>query len=172
MPDRITRDDLTELERRLAAARPAAGGLDRDRMLFDAGPGLGPRLRRGRGPGHSRPRPRRLVAVGLGIGPRPRAVPRPSAWSRARSPFAGSTARPAHTLAPLAPSRAIEVAPDSYLVLSHRALAGLDDLPAPGRRLDGLVPPAPERLLSPRGLRDLESRRAGASRPNPPRIIG
>jgi hypothetical protein len=29
--------DLTALERRLSAWRPCAGGLDRDRMLFDAG---------------------------------------------------------------------------------------------------------------------------------------
>jgi hypothetical protein len=34
-PDR--ENDLTALERRLAAWRPAAGAVDRDRMLFDAG---------------------------------------------------------------------------------------------------------------------------------------
>jgi hypothetical protein len=30
-------NDLTDLERRLSAWQPATGGLDRDRMLFDAG---------------------------------------------------------------------------------------------------------------------------------------
>jgi hypothetical protein len=35
IPDR--EPDLTELERRLAAWRPAAGTLDRDRMLYEAG---------------------------------------------------------------------------------------------------------------------------------------
>ena len=29
--------DLSEFERRLAAWRPAVGGLDRDRMLYEAG---------------------------------------------------------------------------------------------------------------------------------------
>jgi hypothetical protein len=36
-PDRDPEIDLSAVERRLAAWRPAAGGLDRDRMLYEAG---------------------------------------------------------------------------------------------------------------------------------------
>jgi hypothetical protein len=36
-PNLIARDDSGELERRLRSWQPSLGGLDRDRMLFDAG---------------------------------------------------------------------------------------------------------------------------------------
>jgi hypothetical protein len=151
MPDEMPRDDLTNIERRLSALRPASGGLDRDRMLFEAG----------RASGRAEGRARAwalaaaasvLVAVGLGVG---LARERSRALDLERALIAARGTPPAIAAPPPAPPRAIGVAPDSYLALSHRALAGLDDRPAaPPRRLDALGPTVPERPLSPRDLRD------------------
>ena len=66
-PTECPRDDLTDLERRLAALRPASGGLDRDRMLFDAGRASARAEGRARAWALSAAASA-LVAVGLGVG--------------------------------------------------------------------------------------------------------
>jgi hypothetical protein len=153
MPDRIPQDDLTDLERRLAALRPTARGLDRDRMLFEAG----------RASARAEGRiwvlsaaASALVVVGLGVA---LARERSRALGLERAVAATRPTSPPITSPPVAP---IEVAPDSYLALSRRALAGLDDLPVtPSHPPGDLGPPAPGRVLSPlrsrgaEGLRDL-----------------
>ena len=156
MPDRIPRDDLTDPARQLAALRPTARGLDRDRMLFEAGRASA------RADGRVwvlSAAASALVVVGLGVAlarERSRALGLERALIVEREVPAATTVP---TPLPIAP---IEVAPDSYLALSRRALAGLDDLPVAQPHPPGdLVPPAPGRVLSPlrsrgaEGLRDL-----------------
>ena len=161
MPDRIPRDDLTDPERQLAALRPTARGLDRDRMLFEAGRASARAGDRARVWALSAAASA-LVVVGLGVAlarERSRTLGLERALIVAQE--AAPAPRPPHATPP-EPSQPIEVAPDSYLALSRRALAGLDDLPAaPSRPPGDLGPPAPERVLSPLrglgadGLRDL-----------------
>jgi hypothetical protein len=160
MPDRIPQDDLTDLERRLTALRPTAQALDRDRMLFEAGRASA------RGEGRAwvlSAAASALMVVGLGVA---LARERSRALGLERDLIAAGevpAAPPiAVTAAPREPSPPVEVAPDSYLALSRRALAGLDDLPAaPPHPPGDLGPPAPGRVLSPlrsrgaEGLRDL-----------------
>jgi hypothetical protein len=150
MPDRIPRDELTDLEHRLAALRPATSGLDRDRTLFEAGRASARAEGRARAWGFVAAASM-LVAVGLGVGlarERARALDLERALVAAREAPAPSAA-PAP--APLPP---IEIAPNSYLALSHRALAGLDEPPAaPGRHPVDIGPTAPERPLSPLRVR-------------------
>lgn len=159
MPDRIPRDDLTDLEHRLAALRPSNGGLDRDRMLFDAGRASA--RAEGRARAWAFAAASTVVAVGLGFGlarERSRALDLERALVAAREP----TPAPKATELPTGAAPAVEAAPDSYLALSRRAFAVLDDPPvASARRPIGPGLPAPERPLSPlrgrgaNGYRDL-----------------
>ncbi len=152
MPDRIPRDDLTDLEHRLAALRPTSDRLDRDRMLFEAGRASARAEARSRAWALSAAASA-LVAIGLGVG---LARERSRALDLERALIAAKGTSPAHTAPSPTPARAIEVAPDSYLALSHRVLAGLDEMTSVSyRRTDGPASPAPGRPLSPRGLRDL-----------------
>ncbi len=154
MPDEMPRDDLTHFEQWLAALRPASGGLDRDRMLFEAG----------RASARAEGRARAwaltaaasvLVAVGLALG---LARERSRRLDLERSLVAASRISPAIE-PPSPPSPPIDVAPDSYLALSRRLVAGLDD-PRPAPEVP-VGRPAPDRLRlplrvrEPDGLRDL-----------------
>ncbi len=144
--------DLTALERRLAGWRPAAGALDRDRMLYDAG-----RAAAGARPWRLAAAALMLVSLGLGgllvqrralLG-RERAL---LAHERARR-FELETALAARTEASRpssqAPAPAADVppigppAPGSYLVLTARLADGVADVPWPGARVES--EPGPHR---------------------------
>jgi len=135
--------DPADLERRLARLRPAAGGLDRDRMLYEAG--------RAAARADSRTRLASAAAMAMAIGcvglggllARERGhrldLERALADTRPREPDPGR-------LAPSPPVPAARPGPDSYLALTRRALvAGLDDPPGPvePRRFGSPIPPEP-----------------------------
>jgi hypothetical protein len=142
-------DELNEIERRLTLLRPASGGLDRDRMLFEAGRASA------RAEAHGRAwagavAASMVVALALGFG-----------LARERTLRLGleraiAARTPEARPAPPIPTR--EIAPDSYLALTRRALAGLDDSPRSARRPPEAAPdptPPPLRAWSPAGFRDL-----------------
>jgi hypothetical protein len=155
------RDDaaLTGLERRLAGWRPEAGGLDRDRMLYEAGRASARASTRRWASAFAASA---LVATGLG-----------AALARERSERSGlqralaARDRPEQSPAPpspaLTPTLSAVPAPDSYWSLTRRIVAGLDE-PAPvepaGPRRSGppsrLEPPlSPLRGRGAEGLLDL-----------------
>jgi hypothetical protein len=142
-------DELNEIERRLTLLRPASGGLDRDRMLFEAG----------RASARAENRERVwagavaasiVVALVLGVGlVRERTL---------RLGLERALATRTPEARPSSPIPIRELAPDSYLTLTRRALAGLDDSPRSARRPPEAAPdptPPPLRAWSPAGLRDL-----------------
>jgi hypothetical protein len=136
--------DLTALERRLSAWRPAAVAIDRDRLLYDAG--------RAAAEGSGRPwrlatAALLLVSMGLGaalIHQRSMLAGARILLARERSQrlwletaTAGRAAPPAPAPAALAASGAIEPpSPSSYLALSARIAEGLDDLTPRGSGTD------------------------------------
>jgi hypothetical protein len=145
--------DLTALERRLSGWRPSAGSLDRDRMLYDAG-----RAAAGAGA-----RPWRLMAASLllaTLGLTALLAHEHSSLGRERALLAHERAQRQELETALAartgPSTATATeyaaaeppAPSSYLVLTARLVAGVDD-PAPPHVIDdperGAPAPAPER---------------------------
>jgi hypothetical protein len=142
-------DELNEIERRLTLLRPSSGGLDRDRMLFEAGRASARAETRGRAWAVA-VAASMVVAIGLGVGlVRERSL-------RHDLERALATRTPEARPAPPIPPR--EIAPDSYLALTRRALAGLDDSPPSARRPPEAAPdptPPPLRAWSPAGLRDL-----------------
>jgi len=142
--------DPADLERRLARLRPAAGGLDRGRMLYEAG----------RAAAHADSRAGARLAsaaalalaagcVGLGgLLARERGhrldAEQALAAARPRGPDPGRLAPP--------PVLAVRPDPDSYLALTRRALvAGLDDPPGPHEARRGGPPDDPEPPLRVRG---------------------
>src|SRR5262245_25425879 len=158
-PDRLSRGDLTDLERRLSGWTPSAGALDRDRMLFEAGRAAARSETRGR---LTTALAAGLAAVSVGLG----------GWA-----VRESTQRRALELALADRSRALEVVlaersfppepdqipvaaltPESYLVLTHRlATVDLDELKAPpAPPVHGRSAASPGRSLTP-----LSARRPG-----------
>lgn len=168
--------DLTALERRLSGWRPAAGALDRDRMLYDAG----------RAAAEGRRHPWRSTAAAvllLAILGQAALLARLNAslnraqallaqerdrCHRLETALAARAGAPLPTaLAPASPDDAIEPpAPNSYLVLTARMAAGVDDLslrvgtaPAPPRSTPdpaaGDPHPAPLRPTDIRRVLDL-----------------
>lgn len=146
LPDDVgPRDDLTGLERRLAAWRPSAGGLDRDRLLYEAGRAAarseaGARLRLAMGSVAAAA----IVAVGLGgwlAVERGRRQALELALSRPGGESHGQAVEPGRMPEPeppvvrgprLADAPAPEAAPPSpgsYLALTRHALA---DAAGPG----------------------------------------
>jgi hypothetical protein len=137
-------DDLSSLERRLAACAPAAAGLDADAMLFAAGRAS------------ARPGPARFVwpalaaclaglAVVLGTWLAAERSERLALAQRLRQAPAPvpTPSPPSSSAAPLEPSTAEEPPPNSLLA-AHKALEhGLDAWPAqPVTRTNTTDPPA------------------------------
>lgn len=149
--------DLSELERRLAAWWPASGGLDRDRMLYEAGRAAA----RADGRIHSwRLATAALALLTVGLGSllahersHRRALETPVAIAKPAQP-AREIALPASTETP-----AIE--PSSYLALTLRLSRGNPDIssldlelePKPHRPATGPLQVLPQRrALQPRDL--------------------
>jgi hypothetical protein len=148
IPDR--EPELTALERRLAAWRPATGALDRDRMLYDAG-----RAAAGARPWRLATAALMLVSLGLGgllvqqrslLG-RERAL---LALERARrleleTALAGRNEAPRPSPRASAPAADVppigSPAPGSYLALTARLADGVADVAWPG----GAAEPASQR---------------------------
>jgi hypothetical protein len=126
-------DDLTDLERRLARWRPAAVGLDRDGMLFEAGRAAA-RAEVRAWTGLASSAALALVAAGLGVLLVRERVQRQALEVRIAqqisTPKASSPGLPAPAAPPIV---AQPPSPDSYLALTHRLqTAGLDEALAPG----------------------------------------
>jgi hypothetical protein len=137
--------DLSALERRLSAWRPSAGSLDRDRMLYDAG-----RASAAGGASPWRLAATALLLISMGLGGA--LIHQRSALAGERSLLAQERAHrrgletalaaragvphpTPHAPSPSPASRdaAIEApAPNSYLVLTARMAAGIDDLATRG----------------------------------------
>jgi hypothetical protein len=125
-PDRA----LSELERRLSACRPAADGLDADRMLFAAGRAS------------ARPGPGRLawpvlalgmtlVTAGLGAWAASERVERVALAAQLRRQTPAPAPPRVTPRSPTSSEFAVEpVAPDSYLAARHLIEQGLDGWPA------------------------------------------
>jgi hypothetical protein len=146
--DNTTGPDLTALERRLAAWRPAAGALDRDRMLYDAG-----RAAAGARPWRPATAALLLATTGLGgllVRERIQLAREGSLLAHERAHrLEAETALAARTrtsrTSPAIPSSVPSIAaveppaPDSYLVLTSRLAQGVAEAPRP----DDGRPPAP-----------------------------
>jgi hypothetical protein len=138
--DREHQIDLTELEHRLAAWRPAAGALDRDRMLYDAGRAAalaGVQARSWR----LATAALALLTIGLG-GLLAREQSQRRVLETALAARAG-TLEPAPAISsPARETPAIEpLEPSSYFVLTARLTQGAQDLSAP----DVEIGPEPRR---------------------------
>jgi hypothetical protein len=129
--------DLSSLERRLAAWRPAAGALDRDRMLYDAG-----RAAAGARTWRLAAAALLLAAVSLGgllVNEREQLAREHSLLARERMHrLEAETALAARARAsepsPAIPATAPAIeppAPDSYLVLTARLAQGVAEPPWP-----------------------------------------
>jgi hypothetical protein len=147
-PDPDTRDDLTDLERRLAGWQPASDRLDRDRMLFDAG----------RASARSEIRERAwaacsaillLVSAGLGV-----QLVREHARREGLERTHATRSQPESPPRTLPPPEIVP-APDSYLVLTHRLVAGLGDPPPPPSTQHQEAPEGRDSPLSPLRVRGL-----------------
>jgi len=136
-------DALTGAERELAAAlgglQPAAAGLDRSRLMFDAGRAAGRRGRR-LWQGVSGALAAGLLALlalrpGAGVPTAPEALP-------GETQMALATTRPQSPLPPIRPEAG------RYALLRDRVLArGLEALPAAGERWTGARPPTLHELI-------------------------
>ena len=135
--------DLTALERRLAAWRPAAGALDRDRMLYDAG-------RAAAGALSWRLSAAALLLATLGLGglliheKRELARERSLLAQERRHRLEIETALAARALPAIPASVPATPAPDSYLALTSRLSEGVAEAPWPADGRDPApVGPAP-----------------------------
>lgn len=140
-------DELNDLERRLAAWRPSSGGLDRGRMLYEAG----------RAAARAEARRSAVGLAGLALILASAAAGLGAGWATERRrgldlevALAAATApRPPIILAAPLPAPAPEPpGPTSYLALTRRIVDGrpaLDDLPRPPTPA-APSPPAPPPL--------------------------
>ncbi len=149
--------NLSQVERRLAAWRPASGGLDRDRMLYEAG--------RAAAQADSRAQSWRLATAALalltvGLGG---LLAHERAQRRAMEAIASriNPAQPAREIALLASTETPAIEPSSYFALTSRLAQGNPDMslpdveiePAPHRPAAGpLEVPPQRRPLQPRDL--------------------
>jgi hypothetical protein len=143
-------DNLSELERRLAACPPSSDGLNADAMLFAAGraaarsgparflwPGLTACLA--------------VLAIVLGLWVAVERAERLSLAERLRQPPPAPSALPNQS----EPATADEPAPDSVLAARRALEQGLDAWPpAPVRRADPPGPPPPDAPILRVGLPD------------------
>jgi hypothetical protein len=130
-------DDLSGLERRLSAWRPASGALDRDRMLYEAGRASARAEDRGR-LWRASAAVLALAAVGLGVQlarERSRGLALERALAEALPGHTPAAETPGPRLADLTPRR---LPASSYLVLTSRLVTGALDDPGPDA---GAVPP-------------------------------
>ncbi len=132
-PDRDPEIDLSAVERRLAAWRPAAGGLDRDRMLYEAGRTAA----RVDGRVQSwRLATAALILVAVGLGGM-LARERSQRLALESSLSLASRINPSHPVEEIASPASREIptiepfAPDSYFALTSRFARGVPDLPSP-----------------------------------------
>ncbi len=151
--------DLSALERRLAAWRPATGALDRDRMLYDAG----------RAAAAAEARPWRLAAAALllataGLGGL--LVQQRSLLARERAERIELAARlraPAVLAPPVESAAPGPPAPGSYLALTSRLAEGVDFGSSPEGGGDGEPrtpsPPSWEPAARPVPLRPIDLQR-------------
>lgn len=137
--------DLSALERRLGQWKPAAGLLDRDRLMFEAGRAS---ARAGRGRQVERAAIAALMLVVLGLSVQLR-------LDRNHAPSPRPIAAPEDLTSVAVPDPIARPDADSYLALSRRMLAGLGDAPptAGTREPRHAAPEAADPPLSPLRLR-------------------
>ena len=151
-PEDELNGDLSETEERLAAWRPVSAPADRDRMLFEAGRAAGRADARGRA-GLALAACLALVSAGLGARLEQE---RPRRLALETQVVQRTRGNPAPAVAPVSEPAAV-LAPDSYLVLTHRwHAAGLDEAPTPRSNTPPDEPAAgPEPTLRAHGERGI-----------------